>query len=69
MTTLTYNLFADKYENEHKYMIGILTTDISDRYPIFQISQIQKKTKGKDHQIILRLINGSNSEKYVNDVQ
>ena len=27
-------IFTNKYENENKYMTGILTTDISDHYPI-----------------------------------
>ena len=49
-------------------MTGILTTDISDHYPIFHISLNQNKPKEEDYQMI-RLINGSNFEKYVNDIQ
>ena len=66
--TLIDNIFANKYDNEHKYMTGILTTDISDHYPIFHISLNQNKPKEEDYQMI-RLINGSNLEKYANDIQ
>ena len=66
--TLIDNIFANKYENEHRYMTGILTTDISDHYPIFHISLNQNKPKEEEYQMI-RLINGSNLEKYVNDIQ
>ena len=59
--TLIDNIFATKYENEHKYMTGILTADISDHYPIFYISLNQNKPKEEDYQMI-RLINGSNLE-------
>ena len=37
-------------------MTGILTTDISDQYPIFHISLNQKKPKEEDYQMI-RLMN------------
>ena len=60
--TLIDNIFANKYENGHRYMTGILTTDISDHYPIFHISLNQNKLKEEEYQMI-RLINGSNLEK------
>ena len=66
--TLIDNIFANKYDNEHKYLTGILTTDISDHYPIFHMSLNQNKPKEEDSQMI-RLINGSNLEKYANDIQ
>ena len=66
--TLIDNIFANEYDNEHKYMTGIHTTDISDHYPIFHISLNQNKPKEEDYQMI-RLINGSNLEKYANDIQ
>ena len=65
--TLIDNIFANKYDNEHKYMTGILATDISDHYPIFHISLNQNKPKEEDYQMI-RLINGSYLEKYANDI-
>ena len=45
--TLIDNVFANKYENEHEYVTGILTTDISDHYPIFHISLNQNRPKKK----------------------
>ena len=60
--TVIDNIFANEYENEHRYMTGILTTDISDHYPIFHISLNQNKPKEEEYQMI-RLINGSNLEK------
>ena len=62
------NIFTNKYVNENKYMTGILTTDISDHYPIFHIIPCQNKPKEENHQLI-RLINGSNLEKYINAIQ
>ena len=66
--TLIDNIFANKYENEHRYMTGILTSDISDHSPIFHISLNQNYPKEEEYQTI-HLINGSNLEKYINDIQ
>ena len=33
--TLIDNIFANKYDNENKYMTGILTSDMSDHYFIY----------------------------------
>ena len=49
-------------------MTVILITDISDHYPIFHIVQCQKKTQAETYQLI-RLINESNLQKYINDIQ
>ena len=49
-------------------MTGILTTDIFDHYPISHIIPCQNKPKEENHQLI-RLINGSNLEKYINAIQ
>ena len=46
--TLIDDMFANKYENEHRYMTGILTTDTSDHYPIFHISLNQNKLRKKN---------------------
>ena len=40
--TIIDNIFTNAYENENKYMTGILTTDISDHYPIFHIAACKK---------------------------
>ena len=66
--TIIDNIFTNKYENDNKYMTGILTTDISDHYPIFHITLCHKKPKEENYQLI-RLINGSNLEKYKNGIQ
>ena len=49
-------------------MTGILITNISDHYPIFHIVQCQKTTQAETYQLI-RLINESNLQKYINNVQ
>ena len=67
-TTIIDNIFANEYENENKYMTGILTTDISDHYPIFHITAYKNKPKEDSHQL-MRLINGPNLEKYINSIQ
>ena len=66
--TIIDNIFTNKYENKNKYVTGILTTDISDHYPIFHIIPCQNKPKEENHQLI-RLVNGSNLEKYINAIQ
>ena len=66
--TIIDNIFTNAYENENKYMTGILTTDISDHYPIFHIAPCKNKPKEESHQLI-RLINGQNLEKYINGIQ
>ena len=49
-------------------MTGILTTDISDHYPIFHIIQCQHKPH-KDQYQLIRLINDLNLDKYINAIQ
>ena len=66
--TLIDNIFTNEYKNENKYMTEILITDISDHYPIFHIIQCQKKTQAETYQLI-RLINESNLQKYINNIQ
>ena len=66
--TLIDNIFTNEYKNENKYMTGILITDISDHYRIFHIVQCQKKTQAETYQLI-RLLNESNLQKYINDIQ
>ena len=60
--TIIDNIFTNAYENENKYMTGILTIDISGHYPIFHIVACKDKPKEESHQLI-RLINGPNLEK------
>ena len=66
--TIIDNIFTNEYKNENKYMTGILTTDISDHYPIFHIIQCQHKPH-KDQYQLIRLINDSNLDKYINAIQ
>ena len=66
--TIIDNIFTNEYKNENKYMTGILTTDISDYYPIFHIIQCQHKPH-KDQYQLIRLINDSNLDKYINAIQ
>ena len=66
--TIIDNIFANKYENDNKFMTGILTTDISDHYPIFHITLCHNKPKEENYQMI-RLISVSNLEKYKNGIQ
>ena len=66
--TIIDYIFRNKYENYNKYMTGILTTDISDHYPIFHITLCHNKPKEENYQLI-RLINVSNLEKYKNGIQ
>ena len=61
--TIIDNIFTNEYENDNKYMTGILTTDISDHYPIFHITLCHNKPKEENYQL-MRLINGSNLEKH-----
>ena len=35
--TIIDNIFTNEYKNENKYMTGILTTDISDHYPLLPL--------------------------------
>ena len=66
--TLIDNIFINEYKNENKYMTGILATDISDHYPIFHIIQCEHKPH-KDQYQLIRLINDSNLDKYINAIQ
>ena len=61
------NILAKEYKNENKYLTGILTTDISDHYPIFHIALFENKPQDNHH--LIHLINSSNLEKYTNTVQ
>ena len=65
--TLIDNVFADKYDNHHKFLTGILIIDIWDHYSIFHMSFCQNKTK-EDYQLI-QLINGSYLNNHINDIQ
>ena len=49
-------------------MTGILITNISDHYPIFHIVPCQHKPHNDQNQLI-RLINDSNLDKYINAIQ
>ena len=64
--TLIDNIVADKYDNEHIYLTKLLTTDISDHYPIVHISLCQNKPTVEDYKLI-RLIDGSNLD--MNNIQ
>ena len=66
--TIIDNIFTKEYKNENKYLTGILTTDISDHYPIFHIASFENKPQ-EDNFHLIRLINSSNLEKYINAIQ
>ena len=43
--TIIDNTFTNEYKNENIFMTGILTTDISDHHPVFDIIPCQNKPK------------------------
>ena len=68
IATIINDIFTNEYENENEYMTGILTTDISDLYPIIRIAACKNIRNDESHKLI-RLINGRNLEKYINGIQ
>ena len=50
--TIIDKIFTKEYKIENKHLTGILTTDISDHYPIFHIAPFENKPQEDDNHLI-----------------
>ena len=66
--TIIDNIFSNKYSAYENIMQGNLTTDISDHFAQFHISEINKSYDQQDECILIRLKNQTNSERYINSI-